>query len=169
VENDWSARHGFLYVAACPEEEREAAALELKAMTGTLLEGGVARSSVACDVGASAYTKIVMAVVAEAESFEELVATVADLGLRADGFAVEVHRPPPKVDVSSIDCAREIADAIAGDPNLDNPKDLAGGRREGRAVLVRARRVEGKARLARCVGAAGELFEFAAHAARASG
>jgi tRNA G10 N-methylase Trm11 len=145
VESDWSARHGFLYVAAFPEEEREAAALELKAMTGTALEGGVARSSVACDVGASAYTKIVMAVAAEAESFEELVGLVADLGLEAEGFAVEVHRPPPKVDVSSIDCAKEIADAIAGNPDLDHPKiALAVVAKEGRywfgRVVSRARR-----------------------------
>lgn len=146
-EIDWGARNGFLYVAAFPEEEREAAALELRAMTGAVLDGGVAAAPVACDVGASAYTKIVMAILAEAEaeSFDDLVARVADMGLEAEGFAVEVHRPPPKAPLNSIDAARELADVIGGSPDLEHPRiALAVVAKEGRywfgRVVSRARR-----------------------------
>lgn len=145
MRNDWSPRHGFLYVAAYPKEEEEVAALELQAMGGALLDEGVARSATACDVAASAYTKVALAALAEADSFDDLVAAVADLDLDAEGFAIEVHRPPPKVSVSSLDCAKRLADAVSGNPDLENPKiALAVVAKEGRywfgRVMSRSRR-----------------------------
>jgi len=113
---------GFLYALAFTEAEAEIAALELWAMTAARAEGRLGFSSVGCDVGAAAYTRLCLRILAAAEEAQTLVGRVADLGLAAEGFAIEVAKVPPKPKVDSMALCKELADVIAGAPNLDSPR-----------------------------------------------
>lgn len=112
----------FAYLVAYRPEEAEIAALELLRMTGARLEGRLAWSCVACDISVAAYTRLVLEVLAQAESFERLLEQTAALGLAAQGFAVDVERVPPRPRIVSQEAARRLADLIEGRPNLSHPR-----------------------------------------------
>lgn len=113
---------GFVYCLAFTDAEAELAALELWAMTGARAEGRLALSGVGCDISSAAYTRLCLRVLAGAEDAEALISRVAELGLSAEGFAIEVVKVPPKPEVHSVELCRRLADVIAGAPNLSSPR-----------------------------------------------
>lgn len=113
---------GFVYSLAFTDAEAELAALELRAMTGARAEGRLAFSGMGCDISSAAYTRLCLRVLAAAEDAEALISRVAELGLKEDGFAIEVLKVPPKPAVNSLELCRQLADVIAGAPDLDSPR-----------------------------------------------
>lgn len=113
---------GFVYVAAFTPEEAEVAALELTCMAGAAMDGRLAEARVGCDVSPAAYTRVCVEVLARGEGLEEVVGAVEELGLDADGFAIEVLSVPPRPNFSTRQAAVALADRIRGRPNLSQPR-----------------------------------------------
>ncbi|MCX7597821.1 MAG: hypothetical protein N2512_02990 [Armatimonadetes bacterium] len=113
---------GFMYTLAYMDFEAELAASELWAMTGACAEGRLAFSRVGCDISPAAYTRLCLRVLAAAEDTETLISRVSELRLSAEGFAIEVVKVSPKPMVHSLELCRQLADVVAGAPDLDSPR-----------------------------------------------
>jgi predicted RNA methylase len=113
---------GFLYVLAYTDADEEIAALELRAMTGAVADGRLAFSPVACDIGPAAFTRVVVRVLARADDVDGLVPAVAGLGLAGERFAVDCVKVPPKPDFNGVEAEKRLADVIAGQADLTNPR-----------------------------------------------
>ncbi len=105
-----------------PDEELDLAKAELSALAGHVCGGRVATGPVAPDVTRSAYVRLTATQLAAASDYTQLSAAIAEIGLRCEGYRIEVFRPAPKVSVNATELQKAIADLISGRPNLDRPR-----------------------------------------------
>ncbi len=113
-------------VAMCARMERNGlVAAECAALTGATPDAdGVAPALRVDRIHRAAYVHHGVRVLARATSFEELldgVRTVAENGLDAERFRIDVHDPAGRLPFGSTDVAVQVADTIPDWPDLQAP------------------------------------------------
>ncbi len=121
----------FAYLLTFDPSEAALARLELFAMCGAPLPQPLAPEpaasqrivfwNIACDISSAAYPFLLIEVLCQAESFPALVQSVAAMGLRADPFAVQVIRVPPRPRMNTVEAAAALGRLIHGTVNLEKP------------------------------------------------
>ena len=110
--------------AICARVDRNGLiAAECLSLTGgTPDDHGVAACATVDLVGRAAYVQKGLDVIADAASFGELVAAVADEDFPAEAFRIDTHDPSGRLDRSTVDVATALADVIPFGPNLGRPR-----------------------------------------------
>ena len=113
----------FLYLLSGDDLDLELAQAEFWALTGSEASGRVCMAPVACDISRSAFVRVCGEVLAQSSTLEGLCGAVAQTGIVADKFRIEVRKRSPKVSDSPLRIACDLADSMEGYPDLSDPRE----------------------------------------------
>ncbi len=114
----------YVYLLAGDEHEHELALAEAVALAGAVPRGDkLVEADSEIDIARTGYVACGIELLANGTDAEGAAAVLRTRDLASDEFGIEVRRIPRGLRVHRREIATALADAIAGGPNLDEPKE----------------------------------------------